>query len=116
MAPKCLMGVPTSNFCLRVVPSRAQILVTTCREMQINAWRSGLERAQHQIDLETLAEVSGNRLVDGVASGDLEASIKWGAISGPERLPEVMARVTGGGFGHKAVAEAPAGKPLAPRR
>lgn len=42
--------------------------------------------------------VSGNRLVDGVAS--------------PERLPEVMSRVQQGGFGHQAVSEAAAGKPL----
>nr|QMT62886.1 urease [uncultured Durusdinium] len=42
--------------------------------------------------------VSGNRLVDGVASAD--------------RLPEVMARVESGGFGHQAVSEAPAGQPL----
>eukprot|EP00435_Cladocopium_sp_Y103_P008825 s3472_g2.t1 len=42
--------------------------------------------------------VSGNRLVDGVAS--------------PERLPEVMSRVQQGGFGHQAVSEAAEGKPL----
>ena len=46
----------------------------------------------------SFAEVSGNRLVDGVASA--------------ERLPEVMRRVTEGGFGHRPVAEAAAGKPL----
>lgn len=42
--------------------------------------------------------VSGNRLVDGVAS--------------PDRLPEVMGRVKDGGFGHKDAGPAPAGKPL----
>jgi len=42
--------------------------------------------------------VSGNRLVDGVAS--------------PERLPEVMERVVARGFGHQESGEAVAGSPL----